>query len=55
MIRALTVLVVAALVLAARAVADPAVRLDGSVVVPVLLVGAAAIALAVHAERGGAR
>lgn len=55
MIRALAVAAVLAGALAVRVVVDHDVRLDGSVVVPVLLIAAAVIGIAQRAERGGAR
>lgn len=55
MIRALAAAAVLAAALAVRVVADRDVRLDGSVVVPALLLAAVVIVIAHRAERGGAR
>lgn len=55
MIRALATAIVLATALAVRVVIDADARLDGSVVVPALLLAAFVIAIAKHAERGAAR
>lgn len=55
MIRALAIAIVLAAALAARVVLDEDVRLDGSVVVPALLLAAAVVTIAHRAERVGAR
>jgi hypothetical protein len=55
MIRRLLVLTALAAALAVRVVVDEDVRLDGSVVVPVLLLAAAVLEVARRAESGGAR